>query len=479
MHQSLVLSVLALSLALALGVAGCGSSNSITAGTPNAGASPIYMGPGGPASLELAVPFLEARVSDRRAPSVTSLGLELLDARAATVATFTAPVPPGTSTLMLQIVNLPVGSLTLRVTGLDSSGIAVGYASLPVNLASGTTRVIVDALETGGYALDATLTGTDLGKFVGTSNPGGLSGYPNDYCLACDGLGNLALADRDAGTVTVYSPQGARLRTFPAQEPAYMQGDASGNFYVNSWSGLLQKFAPDGSLVKSTQIPEQATESKNGTLLGPAPLAVDSSMGLLYVPLAYNAEYRYGALTFDLSLNRTGRTVHTGRRGDELFALSSTFDSDHRFIVAGTSLDVRDYLTTPDAPIPFAAFFFDSALNLERQVRVAYGGYTLDHTDLATIGGVCADTRGASYLFHVPTHWHFDSRGANSQIYKYDDATGTVTAIIPLATQSWTASTGSIACDPNGRLYVLTIPYDTKAGWRKTTWTVSRYIPAP
>lgn len=471
-----MLSLLTLSLALTLGV-GCGSNTFDTASLPKAGDSTIYLGPGGPASLQVTLPFVGARVAEKRASSLATLGLELLDSGAATVASFTVPVPPGTSTLVVQLANLPVGSMTLQVAGLDSGGLAVGYAHLPVSLASGTSRVTVDTLDTGGYALDTTLTGTDLGNFVGTSDPGSLR--PNDYCLACDGLGNLALASRDAATVTVYSPQGTRLRTFPAQEPAYMQGDAWGNFYVNSWSGLLQKFAPDGSLIKSTQLPEQATLANRDLLLGPAPLAVDSSRGLLYVPLANNDELVFGALTFDLSLNRTGHKVYDGKVGDELFALSSTFDSDHRFIVAGTSLDVRDYMQSPLAPVPFSAFFFDTALNLERQVRVAYGSYGFDHTDLATIGGGCADTRGASYLFHVPTHRHFDSWGANSRIYRYDDATGTVTNIIPLATRSWTASTGSIVCDPGGRLYVLTIPYDNEAGWRKTTWTVSRYLPAP
>ena len=430
--------------------------------------------------MQLNVPFQGAGATQKVAASVTRLGLELLDSQAATVASFMVPVPPGTSNLAVSLVNLPVGALTLRVAGLDRDGNTVGYANLPVYLAGGTTTVTVDIIDTGGYVLDSALGGTDLGNFVGTSNPGSRSGdRPNDFSLACDGLGNLAVASRDASTVTVYSPEGKKLRTFRAQEPAFVQGDASGNFYVNSYAGLLQKFAPDGSLVASTQLPEQITGPSDQSLRWPAPFAVDSSQGLLCVPLALNNLDQGAGLTFDLSLNRTGHTLNDNLDFDLGLALSATFDSDHRFIVAGTSLDVRDYMQSPLAPVPFAAFFFDTALNLERQVRVAYGHYSFDHTDLATIGGGCADTGGASYLFHIPTHGDFDERAANSRIYKYDDATGSVTNIIPLASRSWTASTGSIACDPSGRLYVLTIPYDSGAGWRKTTWTVSRYVPAP
>ncbi|MBT9586324.1 hypothetical protein IV102_23480 [bacterium] len=433
--------------------------------------------------MQLNVPFQGAGATQKVDASVTRLGLELLDSQAATVASFMVPVPPGTSNLAVSLVNLPVGALTLRVAGLDRDGNTVGYANLPVYLAGGTTTVTVDTIDTGGYVLDSALIGTDLGNFVGTSNPGSRSGdRPNDFSLACDGLGNLAVASRDASTVTVYSPEGKKLRTFRAQEPAFVQGDASGNFYVNSYAGLLQKFAPDGSLVASTQLPEQITGQSDKSLRWPAPFAVDSSQGLLCVPLALNNNLDQGAgLTFDLSLNRTGHTLNDNLDFDLGLALSATFDSDHRLVVAGASTSpvlARD--PRNGWPFWYAALFFDSSLHLEHHVPAGSGYYweVGDSTgSIPTIGGGCADTTGASYLFFVPAH-NLLERGFSSRIYKYNDAMANLTAIIPVSTRSWTASTCAIACDPRGRLYVLTIPYDGQSPWRKTTWTVSRYLPA-
>ena len=78
---------------------------------------------------------------------------------------------------------------------------------------SSATQGHLYAPDDSGYQLDETFESTDLGGF--TRRSGRFFGHS----MACDGLGNVAVASRETGTLDVYDREGRHLRTFPAREP--------------------------------------------------------------------------------------------------------------------------------------------------------------------------------------------------------------------------------------------------------------------
>jgi DNA-binding beta-propeller fold protein YncE len=311
--------------------------------------------------------------------------------------------PDGTGDDGVGILSIGAGAL---VTSTNPTANAITLRGADIEIDTSGTPAVVQAQGTPIAATSTILTG------LGVPN--------NPQALAVDSVGNLYVANYNAGTVSEFAADGTLINTFTGlSQPCALALDGSGDLYVANWgNNTVSEFAADGTLLNTFT-----------GLYYPDALAVDSN-GYLYV-----ANYYGGSVSEFAPGNTTPNNTIDGQSYPNALALDSNGD----LYVA------NEY---------YAWWWWYGAVN----------EYAPESTTLLnTLNGLSSP---AALAFDSSGNLYVANAGDNT-VSKFGASELAAGSTTPTATLSGLNNPAGLVCDPNGNLYVAN--YDG--------YTVSQFAP--